>query len=353
MTELTHPGSASEWIARLSEDPDNATLRREHDEWLKASAQNRADWDETLRVWQMLEMTVPVHSAEWELHQQDKTPQQDRISPARQLRPADHAGAVTGDRVARISPASPERRRRSFARSRTFVGMSVAALAACLLVVLMPGWLTQFEADYATATHETGIYILPDGSRLHLGPESAVAFDFSTDRQVTLLDGEAFFEVVPMTERPFTVQAQGIRTTVLGTAFNVRSSDYGVDVAVEHGRVRVDGDALGDGAELLAGDVAHIGPAGDVTRQSLSPALVGAWRNGQLIAKDRAFAEMVETVDRYYDGWVVISDADLAQKPLTGIYDLQNPKAALQVMADAQGAEIREISPWLMVISRR
>ncbi|HCK17608.1 MAG TPA: hypothetical protein DHW36_03755, partial [Thalassospira sp.] len=65
MSNMTIPATASEWITRLADEPDNAQLRHAHDAWLMASAENRADWDETLRVWQMLDMTVPVHGAEW------------------------------------------------------------------------------------------------------------------------------------------------------------------------------------------------------------------------------------------------------------------------------------------------
>src|SRR5690606_17897190 len=141
--------------------------------------------------------------------------------------------------------------------------------------------------------------------------------------------GGAFFDVVPMADRPFRVVSGETETTVLGTAFDVRRGGYGVDVAVEHGRVRVEHTRGDRPSELGAGDMIHVGLDGSFVRQTIAPELVAAWRDGRLIAKDQSVAEIVETVDRYFDGWILISDDALGSEPLTGIYNLEDPKKAL------------------------
>lgn len=351
MTEMTFPASASEWIARLSEEPDNDRLRRDHDLWLDASPENRADWDETLRVWQMLDMTVPVHGGEWADNAQANLPQQDRVSSARMHSPTALSMAKQPNGAARQTRKM--RTPRTGLWRRASYGLSAVAIAACILVAMVPSWITQFEADYATEIRETRVIALPDGSKLHLGPQSLVALDFAEKRTVSLLEGEAFFEVEPMPDRPFVVTANGVSTTVLGTAFNVRTGDDSVDIAVEHGHVRVNSTAMAEGQELLAGDMVNVNGDGMVMRQQIAPSLVGSWRHGQLIAKDQAFSEMVETIERYYDGWVVIADGELARKPLTGFYDLTDPVAALHAMADAQGGTVQQVSPWVLIISSK
>lgn len=351
MTEMTFPASASEWIARLAEEPDNDRLRRDHDLWLDASAENRVAWDETLRVWQMLDMTVPVHGVEWADNAQVNLPQQERVSSARGHLPSTFSSAKQP--IAAPQRTKGVRTPREGLWRRASYGLSAVAIAACILVAMVPSWITQFEADYATEIRESRVIALPDGSKLHLGPQSLVALDFAEKRAVSLLEGEAFFEVEPMPDRPFVVTAHGVSTTVLGTAFNVRTGDDSVDIAVEHGHVRVNSTAMAEGQELLTGDMVNVNGDGMVKRQQIAPSLVGSWRHGQLIAKDQAFSEMVETIGRYYDGWVVIADEDLAKKPLTGFYDLTDPVAALHAMADAQGGEIRQISPWVLIISSK
>ncbi|UKV13200.1 FecR domain-containing protein [Thalassospiraceae bacterium SW-3-3] len=345
MSDMTTPRSASEWIALLNDDPDNRDLRVRHDAWLESSAENRADWDETLRVWQMLDMTVPVHVAEWQDRIEQVQPivsRKDRVT----VMPGANAGPMASVRRRGGSPFWPR---------QLSLGLSGCALVACLLVFALPGWMIGLNADYLSPTGEMRVVELPDGSMLHLAPDSAVALAFAGDkRQIELLRGEAFLDVVPMTDRPFRVISGETETTVLGTAFDVRRGEYGVDVAVEHGRVRVEhtrGSAPDNASELGAGDMVHVDPNGSFVRQTIVPELVAAWRGGRLIAKDQSVAEIVETVDRYFDGWILISDDALAREPLTGIYNLEDPKAALAAIADAQGAILREISPWVLMLS--
>jgi len=340
----TAPATASQWITRLADEPDNATLRHAHDAWLMASDDNRADWEETLQVWQLLDMTVPVHGAEWVHHVHENTPQHDRISPVERGTHAARSHIPSG-LVSRQGPARLSWRKVGGA------GGAVAALLVLALMVVLPGLQDRFVADYITATGEMRAYDLPDGSVVHLGPESAVSLDFDEGRHITLLDGEAFFEVKPDENSPFVVTAKETRTTVLGTAFNVRSDAAGVDVAVEHGHVRVDGRGVETISDLHAGDAVHVMADGQTLTRKMSPGQVASWRKGQLIAKDLSFAETVEIVDRYHSGWVIVTDEGLANTSLTGFYDLTDPMAALLAMADAQGADIKQVSPWLVLVS--
>ena len=71
------------------------------------------------------------------------------------------------------------------------------------------------------------------------------------------------------------------------------------------------------------------------------------------MAQDRPLADLAAVLDRSFPGWIIVADPRLAREPLTGIYALSDPKAALRAMAEAQGAKLREISPWVLVVSRR
>lgn len=345
MKDMKTSNSASEWIALLSDDPDDWDLRARHDAWLESSDENRADWDETLRVWQMLDMTVPVHANEW----------QSKRAQTRAVISRDPRINQMPDMDARPDGSFHEQDRQPFWKRSFPIGLTGFALVACLLVFVLPGWVIDLNADYLSSTGEVRVVELPDGSVLHLAPDSAVSLgDFKDERHVELHHGEAFFDVVSMPDRPFRVISGDTQTTVLGTAFDVRSGAYGVDVVVEHGRVQVKYTRKGvseSTPELGAGDMVHVGPDGQFVRQTIAPALVAAWRQGRVIAKDQPVAEIVEIVGRYFDGWILISDDALGNEPLTGIYNLDDPKAALAAMADAQGAVLREISPWVLILS--
>lgn len=85
---------------------------------------------------------------------------------------------------------------------------------------------------------------LPDGSSVILNENSRIELskNFSTNglREVHL-SGEAYFDVTHDPNKPFIVYAGKVKTTVLGTAFNIKESSLAktVTVTVTRGKVKV------------------------------------------------------------------------------------------------------------------
>ncbi len=85
---------------------------------------------------------------------------------------------------------------------------------------------------------------LPDGSSVILNENSQIEiaenFNSDTKREVYLM-GEAYFDINHDSERPFIVHTGKLKTTVLGTAFNIKSSAGAktVTVTVTRGKVKV------------------------------------------------------------------------------------------------------------------
>ena len=85
---------------------------------------------------------------------------------------------------------------------------------------------------------------LPDGTSVQLNANSHLdypeSFAGKKNREVSLI-GEAYFEVKHDAAHPFIIHTGKIKTTVLGTAFNISaySAQRGVTVTVTRGRVMV------------------------------------------------------------------------------------------------------------------
>ena len=346
MTTKRMPQSASEWIVALNEAPGDEALHLAHRRWLAGSESNRRDWDEARQVWDLMAMTLPAHMEDW-----------DRPAARPTASPSGAAAAARAPQAGRRG--REDHRRRRVRRRRGLLGAAGVALAACLALALLPDVLIDLRADHSSKTGEIKVVDLQDGSRIQLAPESAVALAFDPSlRRVELLRGDAFFEVAGETNRPFRVQAGAVETVVLGTRFAVSLRPDGAQVAVEEGSVRVDHPAAREGtgtagAKLSPGEVLRIGQNGTPEKAETSPALIAAWRKGLLVAQDRPLADLAAELDRYFEGWIFVADPGLSREPLTGIYTLSDPKAALRAMAEAQGAKLREISPWVLVVSRR
>ncbi len=129
----------------------------------------------------------------------------------------------------------------------------IAALAVILLGVI---WLVKLnpEKRYLPAAPVKQARVkkdsinrfltLPDGSTivLHRGSQLEIMEDFNQSERAVRLTGEAFFDVRHDPSRPFVIHTGKIKTTVLGTAFNIRAwpSQKDIIVSVNRGKVRVE-----------------------------------------------------------------------------------------------------------------
>jgi len=129
-----------------------------------------------------------------------------------------------------------------------------ASVAAVILIgiILLPGesanegslpQLVENGSVLVTNTQKDAMEVnLPDGSYIRLSPGSSLGYEpcfyHECDRTV-ILEGEAYFDVVSDPERPFSVNAGGLITRVLGTSFTVRSDASDVSVTVKSGKVMV------------------------------------------------------------------------------------------------------------------
>lgn len=103
-----------------------------------------------------------------------------------------------------------------------------------------------------------------DGSVARLRDDARIDIEVQTDDLVRLeqSSGTVRYEVTPNPARRFVVDAAGVEVRVIGTVFTVTVGGEAVAVAVERGRVAVEGsDRV---AELGAGDQLTVGRSGSV-----------------------------------------------------------------------------------------
>lgn len=304
---------ATEWLLQMREDPDDAALRARVQAWIAQS---------------------PTHATAWA-----------QVSEAYDL-----MGPASTPGTAPFRPfPQPLARRVLFRFSRR--ALVAAAVAACAALIFAPGLWLSWRADYTTGTAEQRTIRLADGSSVVLRPGSAVNIDMADGaRRVRLLAGRAYFEVQHDAAHPFVVDAGAVRITDLGTAFDVAMSAVGTGVAVAQGMVRVD--RAGMSRQLTAGAWVRISADAQITEGQAPPAQIAAWRQGQLIASDRPMAEVVDELRPYFRGMILVLGDSLAQRRVAGVYDLGNPVEALRALARAHpGVTVRQISPWVLVIS--
>ncbi len=218
-----------------------------------------------------------------------------------------------------------------------------------------PSLLLRTRADYMTAKGEIRRIDLPDGSVATLGPESAIALDFGTNaRTVNLLAGMSFFEVESDADRPFSVLSDTMRATALGTAFDV-SDDAGVfSASVDHGLVDVRAEAGVPEtiASLTANQWITIDPvSGDIDRGQREAGQIASWRDKLLIAERETVSALAARIGRWLPGRIIIADRLVGRQRVSGVFDLNDPLRALQAVVHPAGARVRQVTPYVTVVS--
>lgn len=147
---------------------------------------------------------------------------------------------------------------------------------------------------------------LSDGTSVTLNSNSLIKFPktFNNKKRDVFLVGEAFFEVAKDKSRPFSVDANGTRTTVLGTKFNVSAykNRSDVKVALMEGKVILSADS-GRGTILLKpSEMAVFSKQNKhLTRKSFDQEEVNSWRDGSILFHHSDFADIYDKLKNIYN----------------------------------------------------
>lgn len=261
-------------------------------------------------------------------------------------RELDHAGDMIrqahGAGEARSMPVTPGWKR-----------VLPVAMAACVAALLTGRAVPpSVPAALATGIGEVRTMMLADGSRVTLAPDSAIAWDGESTREVRLLRGTGYFEVRHDAAHPFRVQAGEAVATDLGTAFEVRREEHIARIAVREGLVRASCAQGGiDPGDLRPGDVADLDCAsGRLRRSSAAPSAMASWTQGQLVVTDRPLGEVVAALRPWRRGLLLARGSGMARH-VTGVYDLRRPDRALTALRRAHGVTIWQVTPWITIVT--
>lgn len=155
--------------------------------------------------------------------------------------------------------------------------------------------------------------LLPDGSGVILNAGSMIRYpeNFKENRTITLQEGEACFDVANDPVHPFTVTSAGIKTEVLGTAFNVQAYKAldEVTVTVIRGKVAVGTSGQGRPMLLTPDEQAVIQRGtGAGQKKKVNAAAIAGWTTGKLIFKNEALQHVAIMLENIYDVKIIFKD---------------------------------------------
>lgn len=287
---------AHAWLARLRADPD-AAVQHEFLEWYGASQQRATIYDEVLAAWESA-ATVPL--------------------PINTNVPA--PWGVTRARVVTAASA---------------VLVLVAALI--LLVGNIPGGEALAETSLASRRGEIRSFVLPDGSRLTLGSDSATTVAYSSSmRHVRLDRGRARVTVAALDPRRFVVGVSRQRFAI---------SHGVVDVAIREGKAQLSAatepvaiTALNGAGQAVAARTLRpqeqlLGGSSDapviIRRRADADA---GWPAGVMAFEDTALGEVATALNAYGGRQIVFADRATRNLRFTGTLRATDPDSAARLL---------------------
>lgn len=239
----------------------------------------------------------------------------------------------------------------------TAAAVATFAVAAPLSIVVFnsePGRVVETQAaQWQRVT-------LEDGTIAHLDARTRLRVEYTADRRIVHLEnGWAIFNVVKDSRRPFTVNADKVEITAVGTQFGV-AIDNGVKTTVLEGVVKVNARDGREGSSVFLheGQQLHVQPATGSILSKVNIAEVDAtrelsWMTGRLEMSDTTLGEIVRQFNRRHEIQADIKDAELANRPVDlALMQVDNVEDFIEVMESRGVTVIKDGSTLLLRSSR-
>lgn len=155
-------------------------------------------------------------------------------------------------------------------------------------------------------------FYLSDGTKVYLNAQSKLMYreDFGQSERRVYLEGEAFFEVVKDTNKPFVVVSDNLVTTAVGTSFNVRDYRKDREAVTSLATGLVDVVRFKNGQPDTLNSAVRLMPSQQITFdkfkrelevQPFDSDLTLAWMDNTIHFESMPFKKMVYVLERWYD----------------------------------------------------
>ena len=305
---------------------------------LEAMIENDPVFEETVahlqKIWEESgELPVPIETEEaWQMLSSSMEKSEQQVSES-----------ANSDKNIRLS--SIERKNYNFRKSHNTQRRIVLAAALVLLTVTIGYIASSYNQDVRNASvaeidyrvietryGERASYVLSDGSRitLHGGSKIKIPENYNQALREIYLEGEAYFETVYDSEKPFKVHSLHSYVNVLGTKFLVQAWEEeitNIEVVVAQGKVlfgdsrSLDTDLIKE-VELTKNQRAVL--ADNATLEAIEVDNIDwylGWTEGRLVFEDRTLGEVIPRLERWYNLDIQVSDERIKEKRITAEID--------------------------------
>lgn len=245
------------------------------------------------------------------------------------------------------------------------------AAAVLILAVSLVAWRSQrptaptegpiatLQSSSVTSTEGVTKVILDDGTLVWLKGASTITYPgaFAEGTRRVSLQGEALFEVAKDPDRPFVIQCGDLRTTVLGTSFNIRTVEDNIEVMVLTGKVALTAEENGEQLELLPNEKAlyrttkkQLAKVEETVEKERVSVLKGT--EYAMAFDDTKLERIAERVEAKFNVKVLFADETLRNCRVTADFTDQSLDHTIALIAQALGIEYEQHGEEIRLIGK-
>jgi ferric-dicitrate binding protein FerR (iron transport regulator) len=301
--------------------------------WIKADVKNEEIFSQSAHAWQIL--------SKYKTQQIDLNSDWDRLN-------AKLFGQETANNDTKPIIALAEQR-----HSNIFM-QKIVRYAAAVLLVLGLSWMGYYyfskpEIIQVTASLNNLEITLPDGSQLTLYQGSSISYPekFAPSERQVILTGEGYFNVTHHAEQPFVVSTGDARIKVLGTQFNVNTSEAGnrIEVVLTTGKVAVYRQQTPDTKVMLEpGEKAIISADFQpISKMKNTDENYMAWKTREIVFVNEKLSQVAKTLEHVYKTKIRISDAQAGDYRFTASFSGQTLPSVLKVVKETLDLKVEPL----------
>jgi len=209
-----------------------------------------------------------------------------------------------------------------------FMSTTLLRIAASALILISlgttavymnnSGYLSKKTTIIAGNDQKNIIIPMPDGSKVYLNRNSVFSYrkNFGEHKRDVKLTGEAFFEITPDVSKPFIIDAGKATIKVVGTSFNVITSnrESSVEVFVKTGKVLVSDNFGSQSVQLDPGYVGTVNSKTSGRTLNNNPNYI-SWKTGYLDYSGQKLSVVFNDLKRVYNMDIVADDPAILENP--------------------------------------
>ncbi len=157
--------------------------------------------------------------------------------------------------------------------------------------------------------------------------------EFKKNKRVVEFEGEAFFEIAKIHNKPFIIKSKKVEIMVLGTSFNVNSNfnEQKIEVTVKTGKVRLYmSKDIKNSVILEKGDIGSIVNNIVIKNKNTNPNYL-SWKkyfefNGETLQN------VIKTINIAYNANVVFENTEISKEKISTTFDNQKLDTILKII---------------------